>query len=179
MRRLGVEGKRAPEVATIEHRIMMVRGERVIIDADLAEFYGVPTKRLNEQVSRNSQRFPLDFAFRLTKQEKEELVAKCDRFGNLKHSTALPRAFTEHGALMAASVLKSPMAVEVSLFVVRAFVRLRQAIEHHNKIARRMKDLERRLADHDEQILSLVRAIRQLAEPTPLPSSKRIGFGKR
>ena len=167
------------EVAKIEQRILLVRGGRVIIDADLAEFYGVPTKRLNEQVTRNSQRFPVDFVFRLTKEEKAELVAKCDRFGNLKHSTALPRAFTEHGALMAASVLKSSRAVEVSLFVVRAFVKLRQVIEQHKEMAQSLSQLESRLAEHDGQILSLVRAIRQLALPGPVPSKRRIGFGKK
>jgi hypothetical protein len=167
------------EVAKIEQRILLVRGERVIIDADLAEFYGVPTKRLNEQVTRNELRFPVDFVFRLTKEEKSELVAKCDRFGNLKHSTVLPRVFTEHGALMAATVLKSSRAVEVSLFVVRAFVKLRQVIEQHRELARRLTQLENRLAEHDGQILALVRAIKQLARPDSIPPKRRIGFGEK
>ena len=96
----------------VENRILFIRGHRVIVDTDLAEVYGVPTKRLNEQVKRNVERFPEDFAFRFTPGEKMELVAKCDRFARLKHSTVFPLAFTEHGAIIAASVLNSPRAIE-------------------------------------------------------------------
>jgi hypothetical protein len=167
------------EVARIGERILLVRGVRVIVDADLAQLYGVPTKALNQQVRRNWDRFPDDFAFRLTKEEKAELVTKCDHLGNLKHSKALPLAFTEHGALMAANVLKSKRAVEVSVFVVRAFVRLREMIEQNREIARRLRQLESRVAEHDGQILSLVRAIRQLAVPDDVPAKRRIGFGKK
>ena len=100
----------------------MIRGEKVIIDADLAEFYGIPTRRLNEQVKRNKERFPDDFMFQLNADEKSEVIAKCDHLEKLKFSKALPFAFTEHGAIMAASVLNSPQAAEVSIFIVRAFV---------------------------------------------------------
>jgi ORF6N domain len=94
-------------IGKIENRILLIRGEKVIVDADLAQFYGVPTKRLNEQVKRNAGRFPKDFMFQLTKDEKSEVVANCDYLENLKYSRSLPFAFTEHGAIMAASVLNS------------------------------------------------------------------------
>lgn len=163
-------------VGEIEQRILLIRDEKVIIDADLAGFYGVPTKRLNEQVKRNKDRFPEDFVFQLTAGEKGEVVAKCDHLAKLKFSKALPYAFTEHGALMAASVLNTPRAVEVSVFVVRAFVRLRRAIAGHKEIAQKLSELERRLGDHDSQIISLVQVIKQLASPAPVPARRRIGF---
>lgn len=171
--------RRKPEIANVEKRILLIRGERVIVDADLAEFYGGPTKRLNEQVRRNPDRFPEDFAFRLTPGEKAEVVAKCDHLNNLKFSRVLPVAFTEHGTLMAANVLKSCRAVEMSLFVVRAFVRLRQTMEQNKEFAWRLSRLENRLAQHDDQILSLVRAIKQLTQPDSVPPKRRIGFGKK
>ena len=115
-------------VCTIQQRILLIRGEKIIVDADLALFYGVPTKRLNEQVKRNKERFPEDFMFQLTATEKAEVVANCDHLSKLKYSPSLPYAFTEHGALMVASVLNSPRAVEMSVFIVRAFVQLRQVI---------------------------------------------------
>jgi len=161
---------------TIQQRILLVRGERVIIDADLARFYGVPTKRLNEQVRRNRARFPVDFVFRLSGAEKAEVVANCDHLASLKFSKALPLAFTEHGAIMAASVLNSPRAVHMSVFVVRAFVALRRVIAGNRQLARRLSQLERRLAHHDEQILVLVRAIKELAALPPAPTTRRIGF---
>jgi hypothetical protein len=164
------------EVGQIERRILLIRGEKVIIDADLAAFYGVPTKRLNEQVKRNHQRFPQDFVFALTAAEKSELVAKCDHLSKLRYSKTMPYAFTEHGALMAASVLNTRRAVEVSVFIVRAFVRLRETLTQHAELARRLSDLERHLAEHDEQILSLISAIRNLMSPAPVPKKRRIGF---
>ena len=147
-----------------------------IIDADLAEFYDVPTKRLNEQVKRNKGRFPKDFMFQLTPEEKGEVVAICDHLGKLKYSKTLPYAFTEHGAIMAASVLNSQRAVEVSVFIVRAFVKLRQAIAAHKELAHKIDLLERRLADHDKQIIALIQAIKKFANPEPLPQERRIGF---
>ena len=107
----------------IESRILHIRGLRVMIDADLAELYGVTTRRLNEQVKRNIKRFPPDFVFRLSSDEKAEVVAICDHLAGLKFSKTLPYAFTEHGAIMAANVLNSARAVEMSVFVVRAFVK--------------------------------------------------------
>ena len=160
----------------IEQRILLIRGQKVIIDADLAEFYGASTKALNQAVKRNRDRFPDDFTFQLTAAEKSELVTICDHLGRLKYSASLPYAFTEHGALMAASVLNSPRAVEISVFIVRAFVRLRQTLAQNEELAGKLEELERRLADHDKKILALVSAIRQLASPKAVPKKRHIGF---
>lgn len=162
-------------VELVQSRIILFRNERVIIDADLAALYGVPTKRLNEQVKRNAERFPGDFAFRLTPEEARELVANCDRFSNLKHSSRPPMAFTEHGALMAATVLNSERAVVMSVFIVRAFVQLRGMLGAHQDLARKMTALERK---YDSQCKTIFDAIRQLMEPPapPAPKKKPIGF---
>ena len=125
--------------------ILTIRGQRVIVDADLARLYGVQTKRLNEQVRRNQRRFPEDFMFSLTLEEKEELVANCDQFKNLKHSSSLPLAFTEHGAVMAANVLNSSIAIEMSILVVRAFILSREIFSKHQELKRRLDSLERRV----------------------------------
>jgi hypothetical protein len=164
-------------VGKIEERILLIRGDKVIMDADLAEFYGVSTKRLNEQMKRNRDRFPEDFVFQLTPEEKSEVVAKCDHLANMKYSSTLPHAFTEHGALMAAGILNTPQAVEVSVFVVRAFVKLRRVIAQHEELTHKLVQLERKLLRHDRQIISLVQAIRQLMSPNPVPERRRIGFG--
>lgn len=158
----------------ISRRILTIRGQRVMLDADLAELYCVTTKRLNEQVKRNAKRFPEDFAFRLSAEEKTELVANCDRFKRLKHSTVSPLAFTEHGAIMAASILNSKRAVETSVYVVRAFVRMREALVEHRGLAERLDELERK---YDAQFRVVFDAIRALMEP-PTPPRRRIGFWK-
>ena len=168
--------KTVVRIGRIQQRILLIRGEKVIVDADLAEAYGVTTKRLNEQVKRNGARFPEDFMFQLTAEEKAEVVANCDHLQKLKFAKALPSAFTEHGAIMAASVLHSPQAVEVSVFVVRAFVQLREVIAGHQELAREIEQLERKLTDHDEQILVMVEAIKQLISPELPPKRRRIGF---
>ena len=159
----------------LQQRILVLRGERVMIDSDLAELYGVSTKRFNEQVKRNLERFPVDFMFQLTPEEKKEVVAKCDHLQKLKFSPHLPRAFTEHGAIMAASVLNSPRAVEMSVFVVRAFVRLRQMLIEDHELALRLDELEARVARHDNTLSTLVATIRQMATP-PASTSRQIGF---
>ncbi len=164
------------EVGAIQQRIFLIRGVKVIIDADLAEFYGVPTKRLNEQVKRNAGRFPEDFMLQLDHEEKDELVAKCDRLSKLKYSPALPHAFTEHGAMMAASVLSTPRAVDMSVFVVRAFVLMREVVSEHKELARRVNALEAHLAHHDDSIKAIVKAIRKLIGPEEPPKMRRIGF---
>jgi hypothetical protein len=125
------KSKSIVKVGKIQQRILLIRGEKVIVDADLAEFYGVPTKVLNQAVRRNMDRFPADFMFQLNKNEKLEVVTNCDHLNKLKYSPVNPLVFTEHGALMAASILNSARAVEVSLFIVRAFVALRRAISEH------------------------------------------------
>ncbi len=164
-------------IGQIEQRILLIRGQRVMLDADLAGLYGTTTKRLNEQVKRNADRFPEDFMFQLTKTEKAEVVAICDHLAKLKFSPVLPNAFTEHGAIMVASVLNTKHAIQVSLFVVRAFVKLREMLSTHKELAHKLAALERKLQNHDESIRSLVVAIRQLMRPSePEPPKKRIGF---
>ena len=168
--------KAVVEVGAIQQSIFLIRGVKVIIDADLAAFYGVPTKRLNEQVKRNADRFPEDFMFQLDQEEKDELVAKSDHLSKLKYSSALPHAFTEHGALMAASVLNTPRAVDMSVFIVRAFVQARELITGHKELARRVNALETHLTHHDEKIKLIVQAIKKLMEPKDPPKMRRIGF---
>jgi hypothetical protein len=163
-------------IARIAAGILFVRGHKVMVDSDLAEVYGVTTKRLNEQVKRNHDRFPADFVFQLTKAEKAEVVAECDHLARLKFSPTLPMAFTEHGAIMAASVLNSPRAVEMSVFVVRAFVRLRESSRSHADIATKVADLERRVAGHDEDLKNMFGALRKLLGPPADASRRRIGF---
>jgi hypothetical protein len=162
-------------VRKIESRILLVRGEKILIDADLADLYGVSTKRLNEQVTRNRDRFPADFVFRLTSAEKEKVVANCDHLSNLKYSPTMPPAFTEHGAIMAAMVLKCDLAVQMSVFVVRAFVRLRQVLVESEPLRQRMEAVEKRLSTHDSDIRALVVAVRKLLGPSPVPSKRQIG----
>ena len=160
--------------------IITIRNQKVIIDRDLAEIYGVETRRLNEQVKRNPDRFPEDFMFQLTKEEADVWVRSRSQFAILKRGKTikyLPYAFTEHGAIMAANVLKSPKAVRMSVFVVRAFVKLREMLAAHKDLAHKLAELERKLQNHDESIRSLVGAIRQLMRPLePEPPKKRIGF---
>ena len=170
------ESKSIVPVGKIENRILLIKGEKVIIDADLAEFYGVPTKRLNEQVKRNKDRFPHDFMFQLSPDEKAEVVANCDHLENLKYSRALPYAFTEHGAIMAAGVLNTSRAIEVSVFIVRAFVKIRQMVAGHKDLQRKIAQIERRLTDHDEKIIELVNLIKKLLNPEPPPKKRRIGY---
>jgi hypothetical protein len=163
-------------VDQIEPRILLLRGQRVFIDQDLAELYGVTTRRLNEQVRRNIDRFPGDFMFRLTAKERAEVLLQSPHLARLKYSTTLPFAFTEHSAIMAASVLNSPRAVEVSVFVVRAFVKLRELLSTHKEIRKKLEELESRVANHDGAIQQLFDAIRQLMEPPPAPPRRKIGF---
>ena len=144
-----------------------------MLDSDLAEVYGVTTKRLNEQVKRNRERFPGDFMFQLTTEEKSEVVANCDHLKSLKYSPTLPYAFTEHGAIMLASVLNSVVAVRASLQVVRAFVRLREILATHKELARKLHELENK---YDAQFRVVFDAIRQLMEPPASGPKKRIGF---
>ncbi|OGR33067.1 MAG: hypothetical protein A2005_00845 [Desulfuromonadales bacterium GWC2_61_20] len=161
----------------IEKTILLVRGQKVMLDADLAELYGVETKALNQAVRRNRDRFPQDFLFSLTSEEKVEVVTNCDHLSRLKYSSALPLAFTEHGAIMAASVLNSPRAVEVSVYVVRAFVRLRELTIANHDILHKLDQLERRVAGHDKAIVSVFDAIRQLMDISkPTPQQRKIGF---
>ena len=168
-----------PIVRLTEPAIHLVRGQRVMLDSDLAAIYRVTTKRLNEQIRRNRNRFPADFAFQLTTQEFTILrsqIATSNRRGGRRY---LPWAFTEHGAIMLASVLNSQVAIEASMRVVRAFVKLREMVSSNVQLAAKLADLERRLDSHDEGIARLFAAIRELLEP-PTPAKKReIGFHVR
>jgi phage regulator Rha-like protein len=168
-------------VADISRAIAVLRGHKILLDEDLAALYGVTTKRFNEQVRRNRERFPEDFMFQLTAQEAAALRSQFAtlKTGRGQHRKYLPYAFTEHGAIMAASVLNSPRAIEMSVYVVRAFVKLRKVLASNQELAHRLDQLEARIAkkltDHDEAIAAILSAIRELMNPPP---SKRrpIGF---
>lgn len=157
-------------------KILVLRNQKVILDTDLAELYGVPVKRLNEQIKRNPERFPADFRFTLTPAEYQDLrsqnATSSSSHGGRRY---LPNAFTEHGAIMAASVLNSKRAVEMSIFVVRAFVRMREVLLVNQKVVSKLSELESRLDDHDAEIQDLIEAIRELMAPPPA-NSRRIGF---
>ena len=131
---------------------------------------------MHQAVRRNIERFPADFMFQLNKNEKMAVVTNCDHLEKLKYSPVNPLVLTEHGALMAASILNSARAVEVSLFIVGAFVALRRAISEHKELARKITQLERKLADHDDQIIAIIEAIKKLSGPQPVPKKRRIGF---
>ena len=175
------------EMQTVENAIHLVRGQRVMLDSDLAGIYGVTTKRLNEQLKRNQQRFPQDFAFQLTTEEFASLRSQIAT-SNLKSQFAtssshggkrkLPWVFTEHGAIMLASVLNSEVAIEASVRVVRAFVRLREIISANAELAAKFAQLERRLDSHDAAIAQLFAAIQQLLAPAP-KKKREIGFHVR
>jgi hypothetical protein len=161
----------------IESMILTVRGLRVMLDSDLATIYGVTTKRLKEQFKRNSKKFPSDFAFELTRQELANLRSQFATSSLHGGTRYLPITFTEHGAIMLASVLSSERAVEMSLFVVRAFVCMREQIAANKELARKVAELERQVGEHDGALKDLFEAIRQLIEP-PVEEKKRgeIGF---
>jgi hypothetical protein len=162
----------------VEDRILFIRGHKVLLDADLAELYGVTTTRLNQQVNRNIDRFPDDFMLTLTPSEKAEVIAKRNNLGKLKFSPVMPKVFTEHGAVMLASVLNTPIAVRASLQVVRAFVRLRSILAAHKDLAGKLKELEKMLGTHDIQIQGLFEAIQDLMNPT-IPDEPKRSIGYR
>lgn len=170
---------RLQSVELITSRILNVHGQRVMLDADLAELYGVPTKALNQAVKRNPARFPDDFMFQLSPTEKQEVVTNCDHLNKLKFSRSLPFAFTEHGAIQAANVLNSPQAVEMGVYVVRAFVRLRQLVASNKELAQRLDELEqrieRKLETHDQAIAGLINTLRQMMSPDAA-NKRPIGF---
>ena len=168
-----------PEVWRVERLILTIRGQRVILSSDLAQVYEVEPKALNQAVKRNQERFPLDFAFRLTRSEAEAIRRSRSQTVTLKRGKNLkyrPLAFTEHGAIMAASVLNSPKAVAMSVFVVRAFLRLRSWVAAQSDLAARLVELERRVGAHDRELRDIILAIRALIQPPDRPVRKRIGF---
>ncbi|MFH1288982.1 MAG: ORF6N domain-containing protein [bacterium] len=159
----------------IEQRIFLIRGHKVMIDRDIADLYDVETKYLNRQVKRNIERFPVEFMFQLTEEEKNELVPIFHRFISIKHSSTLPYAFTEHGVAMLASVLKSERAVRMSISIIKAFVKLREIVSSHKELIYKLNELERKTEKHDEEILAIFEAIRQLMIIEENPK-KKVGF---
>ncbi|EFK05720.1 conserved hypothetical protein [delta proteobacterium NaphS2] len=157
---------------------MIVRGEKVILDSDLAELYGVETRRLNEQVRRNINKFPEDFMFQLTSHEfsdlKSQIATSRSGWGGRRK---LPLVYTEHGALQAANVLNSELANRMSVFIIRAFVRLREMVLTNETLSRKFSELEKRVSDHDEILMELIVEIRKLIETPKTKGKKRaIGF---
>ena len=163
-------------IKPVEPKILVLRGMRVILDSELAELYGVQVKRMNEQVKRNAARFPPDFMFQLSPGEDKNLrsqfATSSSSHGGRRH---LPYAFTEHGAIMAATVLSTKRAIEMSVFVVRAFVRLRDMLATNGKVASKLAELERRLKGHDAEIHAIIDAINELMAPEPR-KRRQIGF---
>lgn len=182
---------------SLEPLIFTIRGHRVVLDADLARLYGATTKRLNEATKRNRQRFPSDFAFQLTLDELTVLRSQFvtldmhrsdsrGKYANWSHfatsssrhrgATYRPRAFTEHGALMAANILRSERAVQMSIFVIRAFVRLREQIAANTAILKRLAEIDRTLLQHDTSLRDIYHKLLPLLQPPPAPPKRRIGF---
>jgi hypothetical protein len=162
--------------------IHTIRGQRVIMAADLAKLYAVPTKRLNEQIRRNKVRFPLDFMFQLTIVEWDEMVSLRSQFATLKkgqHQKYRPFAFTEHGAMMAANVLNSPQAVAMSVYIVRAFVQQREAIAANAAILKRLAEIDKTLMIHDSALRDIYQKIMPLLQPPPEPPKPKIGFREK
>jgi hypothetical protein len=160
----------------VESRILILRRQKVILDSYLAELYGVPVRQLNQQVKRNRERFPSDFMFQLTAKEEDALrsqivISKKGRGGRRYP----PYAFTEHGAIMAATVLNSKQAIEMSVFVVRAFVRMREMLAKNRQLAAKINELDQRLETHDTAIQDIIEAIKELMVPEG-PSKRKIGF---
>ena len=164
------------KIANIESAIYLLRGQRVMLDSDLAAIYRVATRQLNQQLKRNRSRFPDEFAFQLTTSSlMSQFVTSSGHGGRRK----LPWAFTEHGAIMLASVLNSDIAVQASIRVVRAFVRLRQMVAANAQLAAKLEELEHRLDSHDEAIVDLFAALKRLLEPPEPPKRREIGFHVR
>jgi len=167
---LRMPNRRRTTPFTVESRILFLRHQRVMLDADIAELYGVPVKRLNEQVKRNQERFPSDFMFQLTGKEHDALRSQIATSKKIRGGRRYrPYAFTEHGAIMAATVLNSERAVQMSVFVVRAFVRLREMLATNRRLAGKINELENRLDTHDSTIQEVIDAINGLMTPEEPP----------
>lgn len=162
----------------IINRIHQVRNKKVMLDRDLAELYGVTTFGLNEQVKRNIKRFPEDFMFKLTKEEKLHIVEEHEQYASLKFSPSLPNVFTEHGSIMRASVLNSEREIQVNIQIVRIFTKMREILLAHKDIMLNLEKLERKLAVHDADIQVIFKALRQLLTPDQ-PPGKRIGSRRK
>jgi len=168
--------------AVIMSKIFIIRDRKVMLDMDLAELYGVTTKRLNEQVKRNRKRFPEDFMFQLLEQEKEEVVAICDHLDRLRFSPYLPYVFTEHGAVMLASVLNSDRAIKVNIQVIRVFVKLRHLLESHKEILNKLDELSNKDIEQEKQIMLIFEYLKQLEqskqEELDFRAKRKIGFNR-
>jgi hypothetical protein len=160
----------------LESLILTIRGCKVLIDADLAAIYGVETRTLNQAVKRNAERFPKDFVFRLNAAEKSEVITNCDHLARLRFAKSLPFAFTEHGAIMAATVLNSRQAVSMSVYVVRAFIRMREQLVANTAILKRLAEIDKSLLQHDAALRDIYRKLLPLLQPPPEPPKRRIGF---
>ncbi len=160
-------------IQVITSKIFVIRGKKVMLDRDLARLYEVMTRRLNEQVRRNIKRFPEDFMLQLTKHEKDGLVAICDRFNSMKHSTVLPYAFTEQGIAMLSGVLSSDRAIMVNIQIMRAFIQLKRMLLTNADLRRKIEGMEKK---YDKQFVIVFQAIKQLLEPPPVKEKKIIGF---
>ncbi len=162
----------------LEGLILLIREERVLLDADLAAIYGVSTKALNQAVKRNVERFPTDFMFQLSDVEKQEVVTNCDHLSRLKYSKVCPYAFTEHGALMVANVLCSEEAVKMSLYVVRAFIKQRKLLTMQSDILKTLAQMDAKLLRHDEALRVIWQELQPLLVPTSVSPKRQIGFGE-
>ena len=161
----------------IESLILTLRGRKVLIDADLATIYGVETRNLNQSVKRNAERFPEDFIFTLNAAEKLEVITNCDHLAQLRFAKSLPFAFTEHGAIMAATVLNGKQAVTMSVYVVRAFIQMREQFVANGEILRRLAEIDQTLLQHNAGLRDIYRKLRPLLQPV-VPPRRRIGFGQ-
>ena len=180
--------KRTREIITIPdeiimNKIILIRNERIMIDRDLAELYGVTTKRLNEQVKRNPKRFPIHFMFQLTQDEKSDLVANCDHLENLKYSPYLPYAFTEHGTIMLANILNSEKAIAMGIKVVEVFIAMREMFMKHKDLIGEIEKIKKELLDHDKKIVLVFEYLKQFEkmkqDELDLKNRKRIGYKRK
>lgn len=168
--------KSDPPLGTL---ILTIRSQKVLLDADLAAIYGVPTKALNQAVKRNADRFPNDFLFQLTDEEKQEVVTNCDHLARLKFSKTRPYAFTEHGALMAANVLNSPEAVKMSVYIVRAFIKQRELLMAQSDVLKKLTQMDAKLLKQDDALRLIWRELQPLLSPPPSPPKRQIGFHQK
>lgn len=173
------------KIRSLDDMILIIRDQRVMIDRDLAKLYEVPTFRLNEAVKRHKERFPLDFMFKLTKQEVDELIANCDEFAPLKHSSSYPYAFTEHGVAMLASVLNSDRAIEINIEIIRAFVRLRKYVNALNEeqdidelkkmLLLHIENCDTKFSEHENSIQNIIHVLNGLMK-VENHETRKIGF---
>ncbi|MEX0997196.1 MAG: ORF6N domain-containing protein [Flavobacteriaceae bacterium] len=163
----------------IESRILQIRDQKVMIDADIAELYGVTTKRLNEQVKRNISRFPSNFMFELTKEEKDQVVANCDHLEKLKFSPVLPKVFTEHGIMMVANVLTSEKAIQVSIQIIEVFIKMRKILTDNLSLKLEVEEIKKKLTNHSKNIELVFNYLDELIEKKENPEERsKIGYKK-